>query len=146
MRCHRVVKTPLEILKKFRERRKLSPQKLLFGSDQHGFMIEAIKAVPSTSGKIVAIRVQDISRQLWFNWDYGVWDTLPSCVPGAGNLYIAFYAENEGSPGNLTLYLSDNAGILNQKVGYADLAGAVGLEWTGNMPTTTYAVSCQVTP
>ena len=133
----------LEILKKIRERRKFSPQKLLFGSDSQGF---GIQAVETTNGKIIAIRVQDIQRQLWFSWDNGVWDNPPSCVPGAGNLYIAFYAENQGTVGSLTLTLSDAIRILSQKVTVVNQGMSDGLEWTGDMPVTTYNIVCEVTP
>ena len=109
-----------------------------------------IAAAGTLEGKIIGIRVHDNARAMWFNWDNGVWDTIPSCAPGAGNLYVAFYAIDIGAiAGNLHLELRNAAGqILASVDAYADpyAAQGVGLEWTGNMPTSNLVLTCTVTP
>ncbi|MEM2830982.1 MAG: hypothetical protein QXZ14_12065 [Candidatus Jordarchaeales archaeon] len=108
----------------------------------------------ATSGKIAAIRVQDISRNKWFNWDMttGSWDTSPSCAPG-NNLYIAFWAINQGADGNLRLRIIDDTGkVLADKTVYApywggDINKGVGVETgTINMPSRNYGITLEVTP
>lgn len=118
----------------------------IHGSDSVGFSISPYAYPPN--GKITAIRVQDISRNIWFNYDNGVWDKVPSCVPGAGNLYIAFWAVNRGTgPGTLYLGLSDDqAKLLAGKQEYANVGAGVGVEWTGTMPNRSYGIGCSVDP
>ena len=104
----------------------------------------------NTVGKVSAIRVQDVGRGLWFNWDDPprAWDASPSCAPGVNKLYIAFYAINVGQvDGNLTLKLVDDTGatLATNTVSCAVGAG-VGIEWTGTMPSRAYSVQCIVTP
>ena len=126
----------------------------LGADDSVQFSIVAVGAVTS---RIMGVRVQDVARQIWFNWDNGVWSTpTPSCVPGAGNLYIAFAAENIGEiGGNITLTLEkmelDQYGypyytILAQKTVYVDPDTPVGLEWTGDMPPHPLFITCYSDP
>lgn len=123
---------------------KLRPRKLLFGSATKSFSVNPYAA---TSGKIVAIRVQDIARGKWYNYDNGSWDEQPMCTPG-NNLYIAFYAQNEGSPGNLTLAIKGNGSLLfYPKTEHVDTGGTVGVEsGTIEMPNSPYNIECKVTP
>lgn len=101
-------------------------------------------------GKIKAVRVQDIARQKWFNWDNGVWDQSPSCLPGDGNLYVAVYAENIMQSGNLHLQLfevvSGVGKLLKEKTEYVGTGAGLGIEWTGNMPAYTYDLKALVVP
>lgn len=108
----------------------------------------------ATSGKIGAIRVQDIARGIWFGWDLatGTWDKTPSCTPG-NNLYIAFWAINEGADGNLRLRIIDDTGkVLADKTVWAvywggDITKGVGVETgTINMPSRNYGITLEVTP
>jgi len=103
-----------------------------------------------TFGKITAIRVQDIARQLWFNWSdpARTWDVAPSVAPGANNLYVALYATNTGgTAGNMTLTLKDSAGnTLATKTQSVAAGASFGLEYTGVMSTTAFTLSAIVTP
>ena len=106
-------------------------------------------------GRVTAVRVQDILRQLWFNWDLGVWRTpLPSCTVGANALYVSFWIIVEPiypiRTEYMTLQLIDNStgSVFASKslwVSSAEGQGA-GLEWTGNMPPSNYTLRCSVTP
>ena len=114
------------------------------------------------SGRITAIRVQDIPRDIWYNWDIGVpghgWTTTGPVGPGPGEggvtpgsntLYIAFYVVNNGSTaGVLTLRIVDaSTGFVRNQISVSVAVGAgAGIEWTGNMPTSNYIVRCEVTP
>lgn len=113
---------------------------------------------------ITAIKVQDVARQVWYNWGNQVsrgWDTsdwtgpqgqknlkgAPSCVPGAGNLYIAFYAENQGSAILFTLEIVDDTGkILMEKYGSAGYLEGIGAEVTVDMPARSYGIKLTVVP
>lgn len=104
-----------------------------------------------TIGKIIGIRVQDIQRQLWFNWDEGKWDTEPSCTPGINNLYVAVWAENVGEGGDLLLTLvDDEEKVLASKTEHVEPAAdhlvGIGIEWTGTMPDGNYGLTCTVDP
>jgi len=111
--------------------------------------------------QITAIRIQDVARDLWFSWDKnsqypnGYWDNAggggnnapvgqtPMITPGAGNLYIAFYAKNLYNYSvNMALYVYDgNYNILAQNVNVYTAAGAAAsVEYTGTMPTGTYTI------
>lgn len=112
------------------------------------------------NGKIYAIRVQDIPRDIWYNWDKGGpgtgWTTTGPVGPGPGEggvtpgsntLYIAAWAVNEGVAGNLTLKITDDTGaVLVTKTLFCNSGGGVGVEWTGNMPTRNYNITLEVTP
>ena len=113
------------------------------------------------TGRIWAIRVQDIARQIWFNWaanQGATWDATgpPIIQPGANNLYIAFWVINEPVYINgqihtdlLTLKIVDAAGsVLASKSVYVSSAQdqGGGIEWTGNMPYTSYGITLSVTP
>jgi len=110
-----------------------------------------ITPIGTQNGKITAIRVQDLARGLWFNWDDPPrsWDAAPSCTAGAGKLYVSFYATNVGNvSGNITLSLIETVGgrVLATVVAYAAPGGGVGLEWTGDMPAGNYDLTCQAVP
>lgn len=107
------------------------------------------------AGRVWSIRVQDIARQKWFNWDRGSWDAAgaPIITPGVNNLYIAFWIIAEPvypiESEYMTLQLIDDTGrVLASKslwVSSAEGQGA-GLEWTGNMPYRSYGITLKVTP
>lgn len=103
-----------------------------------------------TSGIISGVRVQDVALGKWFNWDRpGPFvPSAPIVTPGAGNLYIALWAVNQGTPGNLTLTITDDTGaVLATKTYSAEYGGGgVGLEWTGAMPGRNYGITLTVTP
>lgn len=115
-------------------------------SATYSFIISPLLGV--TSGIITGIRVQDVALSKWFNWSTGAWDVAPIVTPGAGKLYIAFWAVNQGLAGNLTLTIKDDTGaILVTKTASAPYGGAgVGIEWTGDMPSRSYAITLTVTP
>lgn len=96
------------------------------------------------SGAITAIRVQDIERQIWYNWDNGVWDSPPSVSVGSGNLYIAYWLVNEGSNiASVTLYIEDDTGtILAEKnIGLYPGEGG-GIEASNlDMPSRNYGIT-----
>lgn len=110
---------------------------------------------------IIAIRTQDVARDVWYSWDKnsqypnGYWDNsggtgnnapvgqTPMITPGAGNLYIAFYAVNNYTYSvNMSLYIYDaNYNVIAQQVNIYTHAGAnAGIEYTGTMPTGTYTI------
>ena len=111
-------------------------------------------ALGATSGKIGAIRVQDIARNLWFNWDLSTrtWDNLPTVTPGP-YLYIALWAINAGVDGYLYLKITDDEGIIlahkNVLCPYWDnnINVGVGVETgTKTMPSRPYGITIEVTP
>jgi hypothetical protein len=105
-------------------------------------------AIVSPNGYILAIRVQDIARQKWFeyNRDTG-WSESPEVTVGTGTLYIAAYAKNLGGNGNLRLIINDSSKVLVDKSDYVVSGGNFGAETgTINMPDTTYNISVSVTP
>lgn len=106
-------------------------------------------ALGVTSGIISAIRVQDVSTGQWYNWDRpGPFVPTPVCTPGPMNLYIAFWAINQGVAGNITLTIKDDTGAtLATKTEYCPYGGAgVGIEVTVDMPARNYAITLTVTP
>lgn len=110
-----------------------------------------ITPIGTQNGKITGIRVQDLARHIWFNWNDPPrsWDSAPSCTAGVGKLYVAFYATNVGNmPGNLTLSLIETLSgrVLGTVVAHASPGEGVGIEWTGDMPAGNYDLTCQATP
>lgn len=102
------------------------------------------------NGKILGIRLQDILLQKWFNWDLGVgWSpSMPVVTPGAGNLYIAFWAGNQGAGGNLILKVKDDTGMmLASKSVYIAGGSNAGIEAINlDMPSRSYGINLEVTP
>jgi hypothetical protein len=101
-------------------------------------------------GRVEAIRVQDVERGIWFNWDYiSLWDQLPSC-DGGNPVYVAFWVVNTDlpNPGTLTLQLVnvDTGQVLASKSEYVPDANGVGIEWNGTMPPKAFNLRCKVTP
>lgn len=92
-------------------------------------------------GQVTAIRVQDVARQIWFNWDIangwtgGDGSGLIKCQIG-GALYVASYAINNGGDGNLSIQLRNavNAQIIVTKTENVLAGGSIGIEWNGVMP------------
>ena len=99
-------------------------------------------------GKITAVRVQDLTRNIWYRWDYGAWNNsggsgtnapvgeTPRCTNN-GQFYIAVYVVN---PSSVTgevgakIYVDD---ILKIAVGRTVAPGAgVSLEKNLTMPAT----------
>jgi len=113
-------------------------------------------------GRVTAIRVQDIVRDVWYNWGNQVadgWDTsdwtgtegqknlkgTPVCTSGANNLYIAFWVENQGATGYLTLAITDAKSVLATKTVSVPTGEGLGVEWTGDMPSGNYTVTVSST-
>jgi hypothetical protein len=112
-------------------------------------IIQPYSAGGSAVGQINAIRIQDVSRQKWFNRNNGVWDTMPSVSPGSGNLYVAFNAVNNGgAAGNLVLTIKESSSgtVLATKTVATAVGGNAGIEYTGSMPTVSYGITCTVMP
>ena len=99
-------------------------------------------------GKITAVQVQDLTRNIWYRWDDGAWDNsggggtnapvgeTPRCTNN-GPFYISVYVVN---PSSVTgevgakLYVD---GVLKLVVGRTVAPGAgVSLEKTLTMPAT----------
>jgi hypothetical protein len=103
------------------------------------------------SGIIQAIRVQDIPRDIWYEWDRpGPWKpSAPIVTVGSKTLYIAFWAVNNGNTtGTLTLTVKDDTGktLASKSVSCAPGAG-VGIEAPDlDMPNRTYGITLSVTP
>jgi len=124
------------------------PLEISIKSETYSFTVAPL--LGATAGIISAIRVQDVKLDKWFNWDRpGPFSpSAPIITPGAGNLYIAFWAVNQGLAGNLTLTIKDDTGtVLATKTASAPYGGAgVGIEWTGEMPGRNYGITLTVTP
>jgi len=100
---------------------------------------------------IEAIRVQDISRGVWYSWDRpGPWDpSEPEVTVGSGKLYIAFYVINRGDiPGMLRLEVVDDTGKVLATTREAAAPGAgVGIEAPDlDMPDRSYNITLTATP
>jgi hypothetical protein len=123
----------------------------VFGKSLSDSVTFTITPATVTTGKITAMRIQDMSRQIWFNWNdpARTWDVVPSVVPGTNNLYVALYATNTGAggSGNMTLTLKTASGnTLATKTEYVAVGASFGLEYTGNMPNSSLSLSASVTP
>jgi LPXTG-motif cell wall-anchored protein len=83
---------------------------------------------------LIAIRVQDVTNQKWYNWDNGSWDSngQPKCVSG-GKLYVAAYAVNEGDAGTAGISIS-YGGYVQQQSGYLTTGQSIQLEANYVMP------------
>lgn len=101
-------------------------------------------------GRVVAVRVQDLTTLIWYSWDNGTWDRVPVCTSGAGKLYVGFWivSENEIEERWYTLSLiEESTGRVLQSVFGPVLPGeGVGLQWTGDMPAGNYTLTCAVEP
>jgi hypothetical protein len=107
---------------------------------------------PQPVGTITAIRVHDVSRNIWYNWDkdypqagFPAWYIIlsdgsrvlanPAVLPGANNLYIAFYVRNDGIAGAITAKLTTNTSqVLASATQTLSYGAGFGLEWTGDAP------------
>jgi len=139
------------------KRSAVKPLQVTIKSESKGFTISPYTV---TSGKILAIRVQDIVRGIWYNWDAstGAWDKTPiSVYVGSKTLYIAAAAVNVGNAaGSLTLTITDDTGkTLASKTqtvqpwngSYTAPNDYIGVE-TGSidMPNRSYGITVSVTP
>lgn len=104
------------------------------------------------NGEITAIRVQNVTQQIWFNWDIGVgWNNEPVGNPGDA-WYIAAYVTNRGVAGNLTLIIMQNISgqqEFTRKTENVAAGGAFGAEWGiggGFTLTATVAIRVTVSP
>lgn len=105
------------------------------------------------SGRIWAIRVQDLTTGKWFNWDLGNWDAAGPPMVNPGGLYIAMWIIIEPvypiESEYMTLTIKDDTGkVLASKSMWvsSELGQGGGLEWTGNMPDRNYNITLTVTP
>lgn len=127
---------------------KTQPLKIGIQSETTGFNISPYTFA---SGIISGIRVQDIPRNIWYNWDRpGPWSpSEPNVTVGSKTLYIAFWAVNQGNvTGTLTLTVKDDTGatLATKSVSCAPGAG-VGIEAPNlDMPNRTYGITLSVTP
>ena len=115
-------------------------------SDYMEFTVAATLGVPFAI--ITAVRVQDVSTGEWYNWNAGSWDKTPKCHPGAGNLYVAFWAINQGAYFSaFVLEIRDDTGklLMNKTWGAGYLEG-IGIEVTVDMPARNYGIKLTVVP
>lgn len=123
------------------------PIPILFPSDAVTVTVDP--AAP-TSGKISAIRIQDIARQMWFEYNNGVWDSPPAVLPGTENLYIGMAAVNEGADGELTVEIKTAGYSRGTKTEHVISGNMLGLEANGGlpmgMPSSPLVVECTVIP
>lgn len=86
--------------------------------------------------KVIAIRVQDIERQIWYNWDRGAWSAPPVVK---NKFYVAYAIESvsAGTTTNVSLRLRNLAdGLLIGFKGGLTVPpyGTEGLEyWSGSL-------------
>jgi hypothetical protein len=135
---------------------KTRPLEITIKSDSAPFSISPYTYV---SGKLIAIRVQDIPRGIWYNWDGSTrtWDKAPQVTVGSQTLYIAAAAVNAGNvAGPLTLTITDDTGktLATKTVtvqpwngSYTSPNDYIGVE-TGSidMPNRSYGITVSVTP
>jgi hypothetical protein len=96
---------------------------------------------------VTAIRVQDVTRNIWYSWDNGTWDNAggtgnnapvgqtPQCKAGGG-LYVAFYAINDSNVTNDTdchLQLWQNNMQQKTVTQTVPQGQSFGYEWDGIM-------------
>ena len=82
--------------------------------------------------KITAIRVQDIMRSKWFNWNNGVWDSEPE-ITAWGGVYVSFWAVSDLTyVSNPTLQIYHEGELYEQRKEVQPGAG-VGFEWSGGV-------------
>lgn len=133
-------------------------------SEQLAFTIQTTLA--TTTGKIGSIRVQDIARNMWYEWDisdrrwyerYDLEETRtpvsgPRVTPGS-NLYIGLWVINQGQDGNLTLTIIDDAGVTLAVQTFwcpywnNNINIGVGIETgTKTMPSRPYGITVGVSP
>jgi hypothetical protein len=99
------------------------------------------------NGKITAIRVQDIAKQKWFNWNNGAWDNQPTITPGVANLYIAFAYQNQGGDAAFMIahiFQDDTVAAFGSMTLNNMESG--GLEVTLDMPSGGTAIQLVITP
>lgn len=114
---------------------------------QSDAIIFSINPLVVPDSKITAIRVQDLARNEEFNWDNGVWDKAPEVTVGIGTLYIAFYAVNNGGPGDVTFQMRAGAQIVAQKTVHVPAGAGDGVEsGTISMPDSVYDIWIAVAP
>ena len=102
----------------------------------------ALSAVtpPSTATTIIAIRVRDINKDVWYSWDNGArpWNVSTGIAVGTP-VYAVVYATTPIAQ-NVTMKVMDaNTGtVLASKTAWAVPGSGSGqgifVEWTGNMP------------
>ncbi len=108
-----------------------------------------VGATGPPDGKINAIRAQDVSRHIGFDWDQGIgWNPRPPVVtPEAGALYISAHILNNGEAGNITATIKDDQGkTLSSKTDPVAAGGSMGIESTGPMPNRNYDISVITSP
>jgi hypothetical protein len=108
------------------------------------------KSVALPNGVVEAIRVQDIERNLWFEYNRGTgWSAQPEVTVGAGKLYIAAYYVNAGGAGMLhaSIYDAETATMVFYKEEYIESGAGFGLETgTIDMPNKVYTIVVDVAP
>lgn len=121
--------------------------------DDYGNVSNTVTTTTQATGPaeavLTAIRVQDVDRQLWFEYDVGAaWNPKsPEITPGTGNLYIAFYITNNGQAGTITLTIKDDDGLtLATKTETIAAGASKGIEYTGTMPDSSYNITLEFTP
>jgi len=89
--------------------------------------------------EITAIRVQDVFRPKWFNWNEGLWDETPKCYIG-GKLYVSFWIVNKtNATVSINLKIRDvgstpGADVATKPAEFVAPYGGMGIEFTGKMP------------
>ena len=106
---------------------------------------------PAPNGKITSMQVKDIARNILYTWTdpSRVWNTTPTVVPGAGNIWIMASATNIGTAiGNLTVkIINASTGVVLATVTVPTaIGGSTGVIWTGDMPNANLQFAASVTP
>jgi hypothetical protein len=141
---------------------KTRPLEISIKSDSVGFSISPYAYV---SGKLIAIRVQDVARGIWYSWDGSTrtWDKTPVVYVGSKTLYIAAAAVNAGNvAGTLTLTITDDTGKVLGDVTTGGSKSQTVQPWNGSytspndylgyetgsidMPNRSYGITVSVIP
>ncbi|GAI50916.1 unnamed protein product, partial [marine sediment metagenome] len=114
----------------------------------------SISPIVLAEGIVEAIRVQDIKREIWYDydritgWTRGGYPVTSIEVAVGDNLYIAAYAKNLGDTAELHLLIkNDQMMALLDKREVVATGGTFGGETgTINMPDRAYGITVSVTP
>lgn len=118
-----------------------------------------IEVIGTPSGRFTALRFQNVTQQVWYNWDLGVGWTkwvdgvnvgvdTPKGNPNE-SWYVAAYATNEGDEGQMTLIISpvaDGSVEYTRVVLNVPAGGTIHGEWNSPPIPVSLAIRCTVTP
>jgi hypothetical protein len=109
------------------------------------FTVE-VSAMPPV-GKLIAMRIQNVTKNKWYNWDNGNWDSngTPKGDP-TDQWYFNFYAQNTGGAGTIGILLISNGQALNSASLNVPANGTMELQHNAGVISASKTFTVQVTP